>query len=90
MSASSQLNQVTPAKIPDSLAVAFKTKNGRTVYDKGGVEPDVITQDSLLSDILFTLVTNNLIFDFANDYRAKHETIPPADKFRIDDQLYIL
>lgn len=76
------------AKIPDSLAVAFKTKNGRTVYDKGGVEPDVITQDSLLSDILFTLVTNNLIFDFANDYRAKHETIPPADKFRIDDQLY--
>lgn len=76
------------AKIPDSLAVAFKTKNGRTVYDKGGVEPDVITQDSILSDILFTLVTNNLIFDFANDYRAKHETIPPADKFRIDDQLY--
>ncbi len=76
------------AKIPDSLAVAFKTQNGRTVYDKGGVEPDVITQDSLLSDILFTLVTNNLIFDFANDYRAKHETIPPADKFRIDDQLY--
>lgn len=76
------------AKIPDSMAVAFKTKNGRTVYDKGGVEPDVITQDSILSDILFTLVTNNLIFDFANDYRAKHETIPPADKFRIDDQLY--
>lgn len=76
------------AKIPDSLAVAFKTKNGRTVYDKGGVEPDVITQDSLLSDILFTLVTNNLIFDFANDYHAKHETIPPADQFRINDQLY--
>lgn len=76
------------AKIPDSLAVAFKTKNGRTVYDKGGVEPDVITQDSLLSDILFTLVTNNLIFDFANDYHAKHETIPQADQFRINDQLY--
>ena len=76
------------AKIPDSLAVAFKTKNGRTVYDKGGVEPDVITQDSLLSDILFTLVTNNLVFDFANDYHAKHETIPPADQFKINDQLY--
>ena len=26
-------------KIPDSLAVAYKTKNGRTVYDKGGVVP---------------------------------------------------
>ena len=75
-------------KIPDSLAVAFKTKNGRTVYDKGGVEPDVLTEDSLLSDILLSLVTHNLVFDFANDYRAKHETIPEADKFRVDDQLY--
>ena len=75
-------------KIPDSLAVAFKTKNGRTVYDKGGVEPDVLTEDSLLSNILFTLVTNNYVFDFANEYHAKHESIPPADKFKIDDQLY--
>lgn len=75
-------------KIPDSLAVAYKTKNGRTVYDKGGVEPDVLTADSLVSDILLALVTNHHIFDFANDYRAKHETIVDADKFRIDDQLY--
>lgn len=75
-------------KIPDSLAVAYKTKNGRTVYDKGGVEPDVVTPDSLLSDILFALVTNNLIFDFANNYRAQHETIAPADEFKVDDLLY--
>lgn len=75
-------------KIPDSLAVAYKTKNGRTVYDKGGVEPDVLTADSLVSDILLALVTNHHIFDFANEYRAKHETIVDADKFRIDDQLY--
>lgn len=75
-------------KIPDSLAVAYKTKNGRTVYDKGGVEPDVITSDSLLSDILFALVSNNLIFDFANQYRAKHDKIAPADEFVVDDKLY--
>ncbi len=76
------------AKIPDSLAVAFTTKNGRTVYDKGGVEPDVVTEDSLLSDVLFALVTNNLVFDFANEYHAKHATILPAEDFRIDDKLY--
>lgn len=75
-------------KIPDSLAVAYKTKHGRTVYDKGGIEPDVVTEDSVLSDVLFALVVNNLIFDFANDYRAKHETIPAADQFKVDDQLY--
>ncbi len=75
-------------KIPDSLAVPFKTKNGRTVYDKGGVEPDVLTKDSLVSEILASLITHNLVFDFANEYRAKHETIAPADQFRVDDNLY--
>lgn len=75
-------------KIPDSLAVAFKTKNGRTVYDKGGVEPDVLTTDTLFSEVLASLVTHNLIFDFANDYRAKHDTIIAADKFSVDDKLY--
>ncbi len=75
-------------KIPDSLAVAFKTKNGRTVYDKGGVEPDVVTSDSLVSNILVALVQNNLIFDFANRYRCNHESIVPADRFTVDDALY--
>lgn len=75
-------------KIPDSLAVAFKTKNGRTVYDKGGVEPDVLTEDTLLSEVLASLVMHNLIFDFANNYRAKHDTIVAADKFTVDDKLY--
>lgn len=75
-------------KIPDSLAVAYKTKAGRVVYDKGGVEPDVLTEDSLVSDILIALVSNNHIFDFANKYRAEHENIAPADKFTVDDALY--
>jgi len=75
-------------KIPDSLAVAYKTKGGRTVYDKGGVEPDVLTEDSLVSDILIALISNNHIFDFANQYRADHETIAEADKFTVDDALY--
>ncbi|MBR4135365.1 MAG: S41 family peptidase [Bacteroidales bacterium] len=75
-------------KIPDSLAVAFKTKHGRTVYDKGGVEPDVITEDTILSDVLYALVMHNLIFDYANQYHATHPSIPPADKFKVDDATY--
>lgn len=74
--------------IPDSLATAFKTKNGRTVYDKGGVEPDVVTKDSLGSNILFALVANNLIFDFANSYYAKHTAIPDASHFQVDDDIF--
>ena len=75
-------------KIPDSLAVAYKTKNGRTVYDKGGVEPDVAVPEEVVPDILTALIENQAIFDFANDYRAKHDSIVDADKFVVDDRLY--
>ncbi len=77
-----------PVHIPDSLAVAFKTKNGRTVYDKGGVEPDVTTPDVEASNVLVSLVLNNLIFDFANQYHADHAEIPPAAEFKVNDNLY--
>ena len=77
-----------PVHIPESLAVAFKTKNGRTVYDKGGVEPDVTTPDVEASNVLVSLVLNNLIFDFANQYHANHAEIPPAAEFTVDDNLY--
>ena len=80
-------NGVAP-HIPDSLAVAYKTKNGRTVYDKGGVEPDVVTDEVEASTILVTLVQNNLVFDFANQYYVNHPTLAEADQFVVDDQLY--
>jgi len=71
--------------IPDSLATAYKTKNGRTVFDKGGVEPDIITPDSMPSNILMALIYNNIIFDFCNNYAAKHETILPAKQFKLSE-----
>lgn len=74
--------------IPDSLATPYKTKNGRTVYDKGGVEPDIITPDTLISNILITLILNNLIFDFATQYHATHDSIAAPDKFVVNDEIY--
>lgn len=74
--------------IPDSLATPFKTKNGRTVYDKGGVEPDVITKDSVVSNLLVSLILNNIIFDYANLYHANHDSIAAPDKFVFTDADY--
>ena len=74
--------------IPDSLATPYKTKNGRTVFDKGGIEPDIITPDSTPSNILIALVLQNIIFDFCNEYAAKHDTISPASKFKLSDAEY--
>ena len=74
--------------IPDSLATPYKTKNGRMVYDKGGIEPDIITPDSIPSNLLVALMLNNIIFDFCNEYAAKHETILPANQFKLSDTEY--
>jgi carboxyl-terminal processing protease len=80
-------NGVAP-HIPDSLATPYKTKNGRTVYDKGGVEPDILTDEVTPSTILVTLVQNNIIFDFANQYRTKHDQLITADQFAVDETLF--
>jgi len=74
--------------IPDSLATPYKTKNGRTVYDKGGIEPDIITPESLPSNILIALLLNHIIFDFCNEYAAKHDSILPPNQFKLSDAEY--
>ncbi len=72
-------------KIPDSLVTEFKTKSGRLVYDGGGVAPDFATEPEYLSNIAQSLLTKQLIFDYATLYRIKHPTIASAKSFRITD-----
>lgn len=75
-------------KIPDSLMVAFKTQNGREVYDGGGVMPDVEVEDFNVAPITQSLYTKNLIFDYATQYHAKHKEIPNAKAFKLSDTEY--
>lgn len=76
------------ALIPDSLKKAFTTRNGRVVYDGGGIEPDVAVDPQMLSNITFTLANRFLIFDYANQYYRTHASIPPAGEFEITDDIY--
>jgi carboxyl-terminal processing protease len=75
-------------KVPDSLISAFKTKNGRIVYDGGGVTPDIALEPQKYSNILGSLVTKNLIFDYATKYRIAHPTIVAAKDFKLTDAEY--
>ncbi len=74
--------------IPDSLITEFKTKGGRSVYDGGGVMPDIKVEPQILSKISISLYTKNLIFDFATEYQQKHDTIPSVENFNLDDAIY--
>jgi len=71
--------------VPDSLKKEFKTKNGRKVYDGGGVDPDVKTELKKYSKITESLITKQLIFDFATLYRTKHTEKPDVHTFRLND-----
>ncbi len=75
-------------RIPDSLKVAFKTKNGRTVYDGGGIDPDVPMEPEKLAPITISLISKSLISDYATEYRAKHDKIGSAKNFELSDADY--
>ena len=47
---------------------AFKTKNGRDVFDGGGVQPDVEVEFSKHTPITKAISNENLVFNFATDY----------------------
>lgn len=75
-------------RVPDSLITEFKTKNGRPVYDGGGIEPDVSMDPMKLSKISQTLITKFLLFDFANQYALDHTSIAPPDQFVVTDDIF--
>lgn len=82
---SSQYKDGKPIHIADSLRVAFKTRNGRTVYDGGGVLPDVATESKDWAKIREHLERQLMVFDFVTDYQQKHPSIAPAASFALGD-----
>ena len=75
-------------KIPDSLLVAFKTFNGRKVYDGAGILPDVEVELPDASDVLEALVEKNILFDYATKYYYEHDSIASALEFSLTDKEY--
>lgn len=75
-------------KIPDSLRTKFQTRNGRSVFDGGGIDPDIDVKKENLSEALIALYQKMLIFDFATKYRFEHESIASPQEFVFSDEDY--
>ena len=54
---------------------AFKTKKGRTVYDGGGILPDVVLEESKVSPIAESLQKNDGVFNYATYYYFKNPNL---------------
>ncbi len=74
--------------VNDTLLEAFKTKNGRVVYDGRGIKPDVLLSPKDFSDISSALVDKFLIFDFCTQYRLTNDSILPADQFEVTEEVW--
>ncbi|MBE7645269.1 PDZ domain-containing protein [Tenacibaculum finnmarkense genomovar ulcerans] len=62
-------------KFSDGIVSTFKTKNGRTVYDGGGVTPDVKTGFSKKSTETKKLLKSKAIFNFVTDFTHKNPNL---------------
>ena len=58
--------------VPDSLKKAFKTKGGRTVYDGGGITPDVEIKGQYYSRPVLALSLSGIMEEYAVEFYKKH------------------
>jgi len=63
---------------------AFKTKKGRTVYDGGGIDPDLKMIESEYSPITNAILNDNLIFEYATTYYYKNK-VTTLEDFKLTD-----
>jgi carboxyl-terminal processing protease len=66
---------------------AFKTKNGRTVYDGGGVRPDIEIVKRGEFDLINNLKKEHMFFLFATDYCRKN-SLEKWDNFMLDESIF--
>ena len=67
---------------------AFKTKNGRTVYDGGGIEPDVKVEIPQRTEAPKAPYNSDPIFKFVTNYYYKNSTIDKPEEFVFSDTDY--
>lgn len=76
------------ARTPDSLTTVFHTAAGREVRDGGGIRPDIEVKMDKTPNILFYLVNDDMIFDYATQYVIKHPSIAKVEDFQLTDADY--
>lgn len=76
------------ARTPDSLTNVYHTLKGREVRDGGGLTPDIQIEWGKVSPLIYNLVGDNKIFDYATKYANTHDSIPGAWDFEITDEIF--
>ena len=77
----------------DDKREVFYTASGRKVYGGGGIRPDYVVKSEKAPDVLFDLLRENSIFDYAVVYANSHgdvkRDVPFDDKQLADFRAYL-
>ena len=74
-----------PVDIPDAERSKFKTKNGRTVLDGGGVTPDVKLPAKEQSEYTKALIADHILFQYVNQFVAENDSIDAPGEFNFNE-----
>jgi len=72
-------------KIADSLKTQYFTDVGRTVYDGGGVDPDMMVAVKKRSPLVIKLIQEGKIYLYANEFKLVNEAIQTPSNFDLSD-----
>ncbi len=75
-------------KFSDTERHSFKTKNGRTVFDGGGIEPDIKIERPKATEATKALFKSDAIFNYVTNYYFKNSTIESPEKYIFNDTDY--
>lgn len=74
-----------PVDIPESERAQFKTRNGRLVYDGGGIKPDVVLPHDTATGVVKALLDQHIIFDYVTQFALRHKSIDSVEVFSFTD-----
>jgi len=75
-------------KFSDKKINSYKTKNGRTVYDGGGIEPDIKLKTVERTNATKALIKSEAIFNYATSYYNKNNNVATSKDFILSDKDY--
>ena len=75
-------------RVADSLIQEFSTRNGRSVFDGEGVDPDILVDKPPYQPVTQALLKQKLIFDFTTQFTETNEEIAPPRVFNVSDDIY--
>ena len=78
----------TVTRFADSLKSEFKTKHGRRVYDGGGLDPDIVVEETPQSAVATALASHGLTFEFASLYCTDHPAPSDLTNWKLSDADY--